>query len=357
MSTLALRRGSIVQSRRLHGPLLLALLLTAVVVISLVALGSGAVAIPPGRVLAILSGLGHAGVDGGDALVIFQVRLPRLILGLLVGAALATSGALLQGLFRNPLADPGLVGVSSGAALAAALTIVLGDALLPGLGKLPFAFLPVGAFCGGLATTLALYSIATREGRTSIATMLLAGIGLGALASALMGLLAYLSDDRQLRDLTFWALGSLSGASWTKSLVIAPLVLPVLIATPFLGRGLNALTLGESEAFHLGIPVQRLKSLTVLLVALAVGAAVASAGMIGFVGIVVPHVLRLVAGPDHRLLLPASSLLGGALLTGADVIARTIVAPAELPIGILTAVIGAPFFLWLLLRRDGGFLA
>jgi iron complex transport system permease protein len=256
--------------------------------------------------------------------------------------------------FRNPLADPGLVGVSAGAAVGAAAIIVLGDSIA---GAVPFAVLPVAAFGGGLITTLALYAIATREGRTSVATMLLAGIALGALAGAVMGLFSFMSDDRQLRDLTFWSLGSLGGATWSKLQVVAPLVLPVLAATPFLARGLNALTLGEAEAFHLGIPVQRLKAAAILLVAVAVGGSVASAGMIGFVGIVVPHVLRLAAGPDHRFLLPASALLGAALLVGADIAARTLVAPAELPIGILTALLGAPFFLWLLLRRERSVLS
>lgn len=334
-------------------PLLMLSLLCFVVVASVVALGSGATGVPLSRVLDIVTG--RAAESSGEALIILQVRLPRVLLGLLVGAALACSGALMQGLFRNPLADPGLVGVSAGAALAVAVTIVAGDALLaPLIGPLPFTALPIGAFVGGLLTTLALYLVATRQGRTSIATMLLAGIAFGALSGALMGFLSYLSDDRQLRDLTFWSLGSLSGATWTKVIVATPLILPVLLVTPFLARGLNALALGEAEAFHLGVPVQRVKALAILLVAVAVGASVACAGMIGFVGIVVPHVLRLTAGPDHRMLLPASCLLGAALLVVADTVARTIAAPAELPIGILTAAFGAPFFLWLLLRRQGG---
>lgn len=337
------------------GPML-AGLAVLLVLVSLFALSVGASGIPVARMFSVLMGaLGSGGVSGGDALIVLQVRLPRLLLGLLIGAALASSGALMQGLFRNPLADPGLIGVSAGAALAAATTITLGDALLsPVAGGIPFGILPLGAFLGGLLTTLGLYLIATRNGRTSIATMLLAGVAFGALSGAIMGLFSYISDDRQLRDLSFWSLGSLSGATWTKVMAIAPLVVPVLFATPFLARGLNALSLGEAEAFHLGVPVQRVKACAILLVAVAVGASVAGAGMIGFVGIVVPHVLRLMAGPDHRWLLPASALLGAALLVSADTVARTLVAPAELPIGILTAAIGAPFFLWLLLRRQGG---
>ncbi|WP_091133481.1 FecCD family ABC transporter permease [Microvirga guangxiensis] len=334
-------------------PLLMITLGCLVVLMSLLALGAGATGIPLSRVLSIM--MEPSSVPSGEALVILQVRLPRLLLGLLIGAALACSGALMQGLFRNPLADPGLVGVSAGAALAAAATIVVGDALLaPLIGPLSFVALPIGAFVGGLITTFALYLVATRQGRTSIATMLLAGVAFGALSGALMGFLSYLSDDRQLRDLSFWSLGSLSGATWTKVAAATPLILPVLIVTPFLARGLNALALGEAEAFHLGVPVQRLKAVAILLVAVTVGASVACAGMIGFIGIVVPHILRLTAGPDHRMLLPASALLGAALLVLADTVARTIAAPAELPIGILTAAFGAPFFLWLLLRRQGG---
>ncbi|WP_332683009.1 FecCD family ABC transporter permease [Bosea sp. (in: a-proteobacteria)] len=322
----------------------------------LLSLGAGAFAIAPGRVADILLariGFGPADLlDSREALVVLNIRMPRLLLGALVGAALAISGALMQGLFRNPLADPGLVGVSAGAGLAAAATIVLGDRLLAGMDmKLPFAVLPFGAFFGGLVSTLALYLIATREGRTSVATMLLAGVALGALAGSLTGLLAFISDDRQLRDLTFWSMGSLGGASWSKLSVVAPIVLPLLIAVPLLARGLNALMLGEAEAYHLGIAVQRIKALAVLLVALAVGASVAAAGVIGFVGIVVPHLIRLLIGPDHRLLLPLSAIGGATLLVGADIVARLIVVPAELPIGIVTAFIGAPFFLWLLLRR------
>lgn len=331
-------------------------LVIACILLTLIAVGQGAVAIPPGRVAQILfARLSEDAtlLDGRDALVVLNIRLPRVLLGLLVGAALAVSGALMQGLFRNPLADPGLVGVSAGAGLAAAATIVLGDRFLTGtLMKLPFAALPFGAFCGGLASTLVLYLIATRQGRTSVATMLLAGVALGALSGALTGLLAYLSDDRQLRDLTFWSLGSLGGASWTKLSAVAPIVLPLLLLMPLLARGLNGLMLGEAEAYHLGIPVQRIKAMAIVLVAFAVGASVAAAGMIGFVGIVVPHLIRLAIGPDHRLLLPLSALGGAMLLVAADIVARLIVAPAELPIGIVTAAIGAPFFLWLLLRRQ-----
>ncbi|WP_425348594.1 FecCD family ABC transporter permease [Pararhizobium arenae] len=286
-----------------------------------------------------------------DRIIIFDIRLPRAVLGLLVGAALAVSGAVMQGLFRNPLADPGLVGVSAGASLGAVLVIVLGSATFgPLFAAFGFYALPIAAFLGGLATTFLLYRIATRSGHTSVATMLLAGIAIAALAGAITGVMIFVADDQQLRDLTFWGLGSLAGASWPKILAAAPIILLSLAVVPFLARGLNALTLGEAAAFHMGVPVQRLKNVAIVSVAAATGASVAVSGGIGFVGIVVPHVLRLVIGPDHRFLLPASALLGGILLIFADMIARTIVPPAELPIGIITAFAGAPFFLWILLR-------
>ncbi|MGU3576800.1 FecCD family ABC transporter permease [Brucellaceae bacterium C25G] len=298
-----------------------------------------------------------SGVEGGalsqrDRLIIIDIRLPRIVLGMLIGAALAVSGAVLQGLFRNPLADPGLVGVSSGAGLGAISVIVLGGSFLaPLTALLGLLTLPLAAFGGGLITTMILYRVATRQGRTSVATMLLAGIALGALAGALTGLLTYIADDRQLRDMTFWGLGSLAGATWSKIISAGPIIMIVLFVVPFLARGLNALALGEASANHLGVNVQAVKNISIVGVAAAVGASVAVSGGIGFVGIVVPHILRLTIGPDHRYLLPCSALLGATLLLLADAFSRTIVAPAELPIGIVTATFGAPFFLWILLRR------
>jgi len=289
-----------------------------------------------------------------DRIVLFDIRLPLLMLGVLVGSALAVSGAVMQGLFRNPLADPGLVGVGAGAGLGAIVAIVLGG-LLPAaiVSTVGNWMVPAAAFFGGWITTLLLYRVSTRNGRTSVAVMLLAGIALGALTGALSGILVYLADDAQLRDLTFWGLGSLAGATWAKVIAALPLIAVALGVAPFLARALNGLALGEAAAGHLGIPVQRMKNVAILTVAGATGAAVAVSGGIGFIGIVVPHLLRLAIGPDHRYLLPASALLGATLLVGADIIARTVVAPAELPIGIVTAVIGGPFFLWILLRNRG----
>ena len=327
----------------------LAVLTLAVAVASL-SIGAAA-----GSPLAILSALlrGEA-VPAQDWIIVMEIRLPRLMLGLLVGAALAVSGAVMQGLFRNPLADPGLVGVSAGAGLGAILAIVLGGLLPVALGDLIGQWLvPLAAFIGAWASTLILYRVSTRAGRTSVATMLLAGIALGALTGAVSGILVYMANDQQLRDLTFWGMGSLAGATWAKLAVAAPVMIAGILAAPFLARGLNALALGEAAAMHIGLPVQRVKRVAILSVAAATGAAVAASGGIGFVGIVVPHLLRLVSGPDHQHLLPNAALLGGAMLVAADMVARTVVAPAELPIGIVTAVIGGPFFLWILLRRRG----
>lgn len=331
-----------------------------ILVLIVVAAGMFAASIMTGAADASLSNvlrwlLGMEGAEQAlsvrDRIIILDIRLPRAVLGLMVGASLAVSGAVMQGLFRNPLADPGLVGVSSGASLGAVLLIVLGSSFFgPLFAIFGFYALPVAAFVGGLITTLLLYKIATRSGQTSVATMLLAGIALGALAGAVTGVLIFMADDKQLRDLTFWGLGSLAGANWMKILSAGPIILVSLAVVPFLARGLNALTLGEAAAFHMGIPVQRLKNIAIVSVAASTGASVAVSGGIGFVGIVVPHVLRMLIGPDHRYLLPASALLGGTLLIFADMIARTIVPPAELPIGIITAFAGAPFFLWILLR-------
>lgn len=294
-----------------------------------------------------------APVSEAEISVVWQLRLPRLLLGMLLGAALATAGAVLQGLFRNPLADPGLVGVSAGAALGAVLAVVLGAWLaLPWLQ--PW-LLPLAALGGGFAAVWLVYRIARVDGRTHLATLLLAGIALNAISGAGVGFLIYLATDEQLRRFTFWTLGSLHNATWLKVGISAFAVLPVLLWLPRHARELNAMLLGETEAWHLGVNVQHLKRVLVLSCALLVGASVAAAGMIGFVGLVVPHVMRLLFGPDHRIVLPASALGGAFLMVLADWAARTLNAPSEIPVGILTALIGAPFFLFLLLRQRRAF--
>lgn len=329
---------------------LLTLLLTGVAIMSTMI---GAAGIPLPRLLAaIISGGGDTATLARDQLVLWSIRLPRIVVAMGVGALLALAGAIMQGVFRNPLADPSLVGVSSGAGFASAATIVVGDRLLAGAtGHMPFELLPVAAFFGALAATVALHRIATHGGRTSIAIFLLGGLAIAALANAGIGLLVFVADDRQLRDITFWLLGSLAGATWSKAWALLPFVIAALLIIPRIARGLDLLVLGEAEAFYAGIPVQRLKIVAIVLVSATTGAAVAVSGVIGFVGIVVPHLLRLLIGPAHRVLLPASMLLGAALMLCADTAARVLAAPAEVPIGIITAAIGAPFFLALLLRQ------
>ena len=318
----------------------------ALVVFATASIATGAVDIDIVNLPAIVFGSDQA--SARDTVIVWSVRLPRTLLALLVGAALAASGAILQGLFRNPLADPGLVGVSSGSVLAAVTTIVLGQNLF---GTNATQFLPVTSFIGGLLTTILLYSVATRNGRTYTATMLLAGIAISAIAMAATGVLIFMSTEQQLREFTFWSLGSLAGATWTKAASVAVFMAMALALWPILARGLDRLALGEAEASHMGVNVQVLKRVAIVATALLTGAAVAVSGAIGFIGLVVPHLLRLVMSPRHRFLVPAAALLGAILLLAADMIARTIVAPAELPIGIVTACIGGPVFLWMLLTN------
>lgn len=291
----------------------------------------------------------------GDAAVLGVVRGPRVLLAAILGAGLAVAGATMQGLFRNPLADPGLIGVSAGAALAAVGAIVLGPGLFGArAGLLGLWLLPLAAFVGGLLTTFLIARLGSHEGVTSVPTLLLAGVAVNALCAALTGLLVFGADDRQVRDITFWTLGSLAGARWPQVPVAAALVLLPALALMRLAQPLNALALGEAEAFHLGLRVERVKRLAVVLAAIAVAAGVAVAGLVGFVGLVVPHLVRLMVGADHRQVLPGSILLGATLMVLADLVARWAAAPAELPLGVLTALLGAPFFLWLLRRGAAG---
>ncbi len=337
-------------------PRTLFIALTALLMVALwLSLALGPVSLPlldTLEALLRLSGLSAEQVPGQAELIIGQIRLPRTLLGLSVGAVLALCGVAMQGLFRNPLADPGLVGVSSGAALGAALVIVGSASLGWGLGPLwlqPY-LLSLAAFAGGLGVTAVVYRLGRRDGQTSVAAMLLAGVALSALAGALIGLFTYLADDATLRSLTFWNMGSLNGASYARLWPLLLVGVGVAIWLPRRATALNALLLGESETRHLGFEVERLKRELVLCTALGVGAAVAAAGLIGFIGLVVPHLLRLLVGPDHRILLPASAMAGAALLLLADLLARLLLAPAELPIGIITALLGAPFFLYLLVK-------
>ncbi|MDO5624371.1 MAG: iron ABC transporter permease [Pseudomonadota bacterium] len=315
----------------------------------------GAYAIAPSELAAIVGqalrrALGLAAPAPDTAALVFtSIRLPRLLLGMAAGAGLGLAGALMQGLFRNPLADPGLVGVSSGAALAAGLIIVLGAALAPDLPRqLGSWALVAAAFAGGLGVTALIYLLAQTGGGTHVALMLLAGIAINALAGAGLGYLSTIGTDEQMRNLQFWLLGSLGGARWSAVLGVLTVCALALLLGLRLAQPLNAIALGEAQASALGVPVERVKRAAVVVAALVVGAVTATTGIIGFIGLVAPHMVRLLVGPDHRLVLPGAALLGAALVLGADALARTLVAPAELPLGVLTAALGAPFFLLLL---------
>lgn len=341
---LAARRG-------LRDAAAVALLGAALAVVLVVAVGTGPIALPPDRVLAALAAWAGLPVtaDARDLAVVAVLRVPRTLMAGMVGAVLGLAGAVMQGLFRNPLADPGLLGVSAGGAAGAVATIVLGAALLPAPLR-PYAT-TIAAFLGALAVTLMVQRLATVEGRVLIATMLLAGIVFNALAGALTSAFVFAADDLQLRDIMFWTMGSCAGASWPRLGMVAGAALPLALAAPRLARALDALILGEREAVTLGIPIERMKRVAVVLVALAVGAAVAATGTIGFIGIVAPHLVRLARGAHHAWVLPASALAGAVLLAAADAASRIVVAPAELPIGLVTALLGGPFFLALLLRE------
>ncbi len=353
MSAVAAALATRSQAGRAAAAILVAAAMLVVAI--LVSLTVGPVSIAPGRVVGILLHLPADPADADivrDTIVVLDVRLPRTVLAILVGAATAVAGAMMQGLFRNPLADPGIVGVSAGAGLAAALWIVLGaGALGAALGPVADLGLPIAAFLGGLAMTGVLQLVATRGGRTSVVVVLLAGIALTGFTSAMTGLLIFVSSDQELRDFTFWMLGSLGGATWIKVLLALPFAAALGVIALLVARGLDALALGETDAQYSGIAVERVKRAAMLGVAAGVGAAVAVSGVIAFFGLMVPHLVRLTLGPGHRLLLPVAALAGAALLILADVFARTIAAPAELPLGVVTAAVGAPMMLWLLVRR------
>ena len=290
-------------------------------------------------------------------LVIHEIRFPRTLLCMLVGAILALCGTVMQGLFRNPLAEPGIIGVSAGASLGAALAIVLFAEVSQQYPQfMNLAAVPVFAFLGGALTTVLVYKLGTSKMGTSVTIMLLAGVAISALSGAGIGYMSFVADDQMLRDLSLWSMGSLAGANWSGILLCATTLL--LLMTIFTGKAmaLNALLLGEAEAAHLGIPVQRLKRQLILLTAVGVGVTVSVSGMIGFIGLVIPHLGRMISGPDHRTLLPISALMGALLLTLADMFSRVVVAPAELPVGIVTALIGAPFFIYLLFQQKGKIL-
>ncbi|HMR18955.1 MAG TPA: iron ABC transporter permease, partial [Sphingobacterium sp.] len=280
--------------------------------------------------------------------VIDLVRCPRTLLGVLVGAALGISGAGIQSIFRNPLAEPGLIGISAGASLVAASIIAFEAVLFATLGQLfGHYLLALGAFTGAGLTTWVVYRISLYEGKPHIGTMLLAGVAINALAGSLTGLVSFVSDEQQLRSITFWMRGSLGGATWNMVWTILPFVGIAVIVLPLSARALNTFSLGEHEAKQLGQNPDRIKVRVVILTTMAVGAAVSVSGVIGFVGLLVPHAVRMIGGSDNRFVLPASALLGAVILTVADLIARTIVMPSGIPIGVVTALLGTPLFLYI----------
>ncbi|MFA6109715.1 MAG: iron chelate uptake ABC transporter family permease subunit [Candidatus Latescibacterota bacterium] len=328
-------------------PLSLVILLLGAVLVAacLLALGVGPAGVPPRGVLRAL-GLGTGVGDPVETAIVLNIRLPRVLLAVLVGAALAQSGAVMQGFFRNPMADPYLIGVSAGAALGASLAVFL---------SLDFWFLGVNgisacAFAGAILVTFTVYAISVRGGRLPVSLVLLTGVAVSSLASAVTSYLVIASGE-DLHRLLFWLMGSLSSRRWEHLQMAWPQVLVGLVVVQFYARDLNLILQGEENAKHLGVEVERVKRVLLVAAALLAAAAVAVSGIVGFVGLVVPHVMRLIVGPDHRRLFPASLLGGAALLVLADTLARVVIAPAELPIGIVTALLGAPFFLFLLSRR------
>ncbi|MBN9157842.1 iron ABC transporter permease [Microbacterium sp.] len=339
-------------SLRILVPLGLAIALAVSVI---VAAGAGQLAVPPGEVLGVLLrplGITALPEPSSDVVssALWSIRFPRVAMAALVGAALAVAGLLMQAVFGNPLAEPGVVGVSSGAAVGAGVCIVFG------IGFLGSWTVPVFAFLTGLAVSLAVYALSRAEGRTEVVTLVLTGIAVNAVAGAAIALLTFLGDTQSREQIVFWQLGSLAGSRWSQAAVVAPLLAIGLVIAFLVAHRLDLLSLGERTARHLGVHVERLRLGTIVLVALLVGAAVAFAGIIAFVGLVVPHLMRMLLGPAHRPLVAASALGGALLLTLADLGARTLVPMADLPLGILTSLVGGPFFFWLLrrTRRSAG---
>lgn len=363
------RSRAIAGSGRLIAPPALFLLLIVLLLFSmLIALGIGTFTIAPGDSVAILLDRAHAlhqtqeilarlNITWGanfteqQSAVLWAIRLPRVLEAAMVGASLAIAGAALQGVFRNPLADPGVIGVSAGASLGAVLSILVGFSVLGRFST------PMIAFAAGLGTAMLVYMLARFQGRTEVVTLILTGVALNSIAGALTGFMITIANDAQLRSITFWQLGSVGGATWNSVTAMAPFAIAGFILLPRWGSALNLFVLGEKEARHLGISTEQVRLGVILVASMVTGASVAFTGTISFVGLVVPHAIRLAAGPDHRVLLPASALAGASLLVLTDLLARTVATPLEVPIGVVTALLGGPFFLFLLTRtrrQQGG---
>lgn len=362
------KAASTSRERSWLAPLTFVAMAIALVVLAVVSAGTGQLSIPPAEVLgafgrgwndvvgsigaswlAVPEGAPMTHVNGEATL--WLVRMPRLVIAIFVGAALAAAGAVMQGVFRNPLAEPGVIGISSGAAMGASAVIVFG------IGFLGPLTLPVFAFLGGLAATVIVYVSARADGRTEVVTLVLTGIAVNAIGGAAIALFTYLGSTQEREQIVFWQLGSLNGTRWQDVVIVVPIVLVGIGCCLVLSADLDLLSLGERQAEHLGVRVERLRVVAIVVIALLTGAAVAFCGIIGFVGLVVPHLMRMLLGPGHRMLLPASALGGAVLLLAADLVARTVVPNSELPIGMITALLGGPFFFWLLRRtrrRAGG---
>ena len=329
------------------GPTYIGLLALLSLAISL-ALTVGPVSISFAQISASVMGEGSEVVDT----ILFKIRAPRMLLGVIVGASLAISGASLQGLLRNPLADPGLIGITAGASLAVVFVIVLGDIFVGALPSYMLAAVhPIAAFLGGLAATFIVLMTASLGGNFSVGRLILVGVAITAIASAMIGMLIYISSDQQLRELTFWTMGSLAKSNWNTVLIACIVMVAASGLLLRYMRELDLFQLGERAAFHAGIDVSRVKFQICALVAIAVGAGVSVAGPIGFVGLVAPHMTRLFVRASHWVVLPVSALVGANILLFADLFVRNAIPPAEIPIGIATAILGGPFFLWLLLRN------
>lgn len=343
--TMAMRRRRAATLRA--SPRLNALLLglAALLAVTALATARGAVPVPLWSVL-----LGQESLTDLQSMVLLELRLPRVLLAGFVGAALGVSGAALQGLFRNPLAEPQLIGVSSGAALGAITMIVVGDSIATPQWFAAYS-IPLAAIAGALAVTGALYAFSNIRATSGITTLLLLGIAINAIAGVGIGVFTWLANDGELRSLTFWTLGSFGGAQWVSAVPAMMMIGTAMLVLLPSCRKLDLLQLGEIEARRLGVSVPRLKRRLIFGTAVAVGAGVAVSGIIGFVGLVVPHIVRLLVGVHHGLVLPVSALLGAALVIAADLGARTVVVPAEMPVGLITSAIGAPFFLWLIVCR------
>jgi len=325
----------------------LAILASLLVAILVVSLGIGAVAIAPGRILQILTGGSGVSITPAEMSIVWDLRLPRVLLACCVGAGLGFAGAGYQGLFRNPLADPFVIGASSGAALGATIAIVAGwQGAYFGI-----TLVPAAALAGSLIAVAAVYGVATVGKQAPILSLLLAGVTISSLLGALVSLLMFLNDEK-IVTIFGWLMGSLSGRGWSSLATTGPLVLLGGFALWLYSRSLDALTFGEESAASLGLNLRRLRRVVVLSTGLATAASVAGGGVIGFIGLIAPHMARALVGARHVLVIPASGLIGALLLLVADDLARTVVAPTELPVGIVTAILGSPFFLYLLKARQ-----